>query len=153
MRSKTLMYVLAICLIHITAKTFPVRAGERPMEDAALAKRMAAIVQEPIESGPILPTAASIKSIPCPDWFRDAKFGIWSHWGPDSISGVEQNYAKEMYRQVTNAYKYHIEHFGDPRIVGYKDILNRFDASKWNPESLMKKYKAAGARYFVSLAR
>ncbi len=147
----TVLLLSALSVLH--AAEPPVPASRAVAEDAARAKRLAAAVQQPVESGPILPTSASIKSLPCPEWFRDAKFGIWSHWGPDSISGVEQNYAKEMYRQVTIAYKYHTEHFGDPRTVGYKDILNHFDAAKWDPEALMKKYKAAGARYFVTLAR
>jgi alpha-L-fucosidase len=137
----------------MAASAFAARAAERPAEDAVRARRMAAIVQEPVESGPVEPTSAAIKNVPCPAWFRDAKFGIWSHWGPNCFSGVEQNYAKEMYRQGSPAYKYHMEHFGDPAKVGFKDVIKYYDAAKWDPDALMKKYKAAGARYFVSLAR
>lgn len=133
--------------------TSPIRAGERPAEDIARAKATAEVVAGPIESGPVEPDAASIKMIQCPEWFRDAKFGIWSHWGPCSISGVEQNYAREMYREGSYAYQYHVQHFGDPSKVGYKDILKYWTASKWDPQGLMKKYKAAGARYFVSMGR
>lgn len=153
MKTETSTTVLLIGLAWIVASAFSARAGERPAEDKALAKRLAAVVQEPVESGPVEPTSASIKNRSCPEWFRDAKFGIWSHWGPNCFSGVEQNYAKEMYRQGSPAYKYHMEHFGDPAKVGFKDILHHFDAARWDPDALMKKYKAAGARYFVSLAR
>jgi alpha-L-fucosidase len=128
-------------------------AQERPPEDLERARVTAAVVAGPIETGPVEPNEASIKAIRCPEWFRDAKFGIWSHWGPGCISGVDQNYAREMYRQGSWAYKYHVAHFGDPAKVGYKDILKYWTASQWNPEGLMKKYKAAGARYFVSMGR
>jgi len=146
-------FVLTMTLIWAAAPAFPAHAAERLPEDLARARQMAAVVQQPIASGPVLPDAASIKSVPCPEWFRDAKFGIWSHWGPNCFSGVEQNYAKEMYRQGSPAYKYHREHLGDPATVGFKDVLQYFTAARWDPAALMKKYKAAGARYFVSLAR
>ena len=58
-----------------------------------------------------------------------------------------------MYRVGTWAYKHHVEHFGDPTKVGYKDILKYWTAANWDPDGLMKKYKAAGARYFVSMGR
>jgi len=128
-------------------------AVERTSEDIDRAKICAAVVAGPIEVGPVEPNEASIKAIKCPEWFRDAKFGIWSHWGPGCISGVDQNYAREMYRVGSWAYKYHVEHFGDPTKVGYKDILKYWTAANWDPDALMKKYKAAGARYFVSMGR
>ena len=144
---------LLIVTAGIAALTLPTWAEDRPQEDLDLAKVTAAVVAEPIEAGPVAPTADSIKVIPCPEWFRDAKFGIWAHWGPGCISGVSQNYAQDMYQVGTPAYKYHVEHIGDPATTGYKDMLKEWTASKWDPQGLMKKYKAAGARYFVAMGR
>ena len=128
-------------------------SGERLPEDITRAKAMAEVVAAPIAAGPVEPTAASIKAMPCPGWFRDAKFGIWSHWGPGCITGVSQNYAREMYHEGSPAWQYNLEHFGDPLTVGYKDVLKYWTAANWDPDGLMKKYKAAGARYFVAMGR
>ena len=127
--------------------------NSRPAADLQRIKDAAAVVAGPIAAGPVAATAQAIQAVPCPDWFRDAKFGIWSHWGPGCISGVDQNYAREMYHTPTPAYRYHVKHFGDPNVVGYKDILKYWTAEKWDPEGLMKLYKAAGAKYFVSMGR
>ena len=153
MKIRTPISVLAMGLAWAAALSSAARAAERPPEDMARAKATAEVVAEPIQAGPVKPSEASIKSIPCPEWFRDAKFGIWSHWGPGCISGVSQNYAREMYAEGSPAYKYHCEHFGDPAKVGYKDILKYWTAAHWDPDGLMKRYKAAGARYFVSMGR
>ena len=48
-------------------------------------------------AGPFQPTAASLKSYQVPDWFRDAKFGIWSHWGPQAVPRAGDWYARNMY--------------------------------------------------------
>jgi len=100
----------------------------------------------------------------CPDWFRDAKFGIWAHWGPQSLPGQSDWYGKQMYMQnfydkKTKSYtgkphpdyEYHLEHYGHPSKVGYKDILPLWTAEKFDAEALMKFYKRVGAKYFVSM--
>lgn len=105
------------------------------------------------DSGPFAPTMDSLKkNFVCPEWFRDAKFGIWSHWGPASIPGINNGYPEDMYRQVSASYKWHLEHYGHPSKVGYKDVIASWKAEKFDPDALMKKYKAAGAKYFVALA-
>ena len=88
----------------------------------------------------------------CPEWFRDAKFGIWSHWGPDSVPGIFNNYAHDLYTQGSPEYQWHLEHYGHPSQFGYKEVINSWKAEKFDPEALMAKYKAAGAKYFVALA-
>ncbi len=87
-----------------------------------------------------------------PEWFRDAKFGIWSHWGPQAVPRQGDWYAKRMYQEGGDAYKYHVEHYGHPSKFGYKDILPLWKAERWDPEKLMALYKKVGARYFVSMA-
>jgi alpha-L-fucosidase len=97
------------------------------------------------------PTRNSLQGYRIPDWFRDAKFGIWSHWGPQSAVEAGDWYARNMYMQGSEQYKYHVEHYGHPSKVGFKDLVNNWHAAKWDPEHLMGLYKKAGAKYFVSM--
>ncbi|KAG4080542.1 hypothetical protein HA402_014000 [Bradysia odoriphaga] len=107
--------------------------------------------QLPVTSGPYQPTNASLKNYQYPEWFRDAKFGIWAHWGPQAVPRQGDWYARAMYEEGSDRYKYHVAHYGHPSKFGYKDIIPLWKAEKWDPEQLMKLYKKAGAKYFVSM--
>ncbi len=98
------------------------------------------------------PTWDSIKQYRCPEWFRDAKFGIWAHWGPQCEPEQGDWYARQMYIEGARQYKYHVAHYGHPSKFGFKDICNQWKAEKFDPEELIALYKRAGARYFVALA-
>lgn len=97
-------------------------------------------------------TFDSLKHYECPEWFRDAKFGIWSHWGPQSVPMCGDWYARNMYIQGTPQYLYHVRHYGHPSRFGYKDLCALWKAEKFDPEELMALYRRAGARYFVAQA-
>ena len=101
---------------------------------------------------PFAPTAASFKTYECPEWFKDCKFGIWSHWGPDSVPGLFNNYAHDLWHQGSEEYKWHVEHYGHPSKFGYKEVIESWKAEKFDPNALVAKYKAAGAKYIVALA-
>ena len=105
----------------------------------------------PIAEGPYKPTDESLNQFRYPEWFRDAKFGIWAHWGPQAVPRQGDWYARRMYIEKDPAYKYHVEHYGHPSVFGYKDIIPLWKAEKWDPEKLMALYKKAGAKYFVSM--
>jgi len=105
----------------------------------------------PVSEGPYKPTDESLKQYKYPEWFRDAKFGIWAHWGPQAVPRQGDWYARRMYEEKDPAYKYHIEHYGHPSVFGYKDIIPLWKAEKWDPDKLMELYKKAGAKYFVSM--
>jgi alpha-L-fucosidase len=105
----------------------------------------------PIADGPYSPTDESLSTFAYPAWFRDAKFGIWAHWGPQAVPRQGDWYARRMYIESDEAYKYHTEHYGHPSQFGYKDIIPLWKAEKWDPEKLMELYKKAGAKYFVSM--
>jgi alpha-L-fucosidase len=105
----------------------------------------------PIAEGPYKPTDESLQQFQYPEWFRDAKFGIWAHWGPQAVPRQGDWYARRMYIEKDPAYKYHVEHYGHPSVFGYKDIIPLWKAEKWDPEKLMALYKKAGAKYFVSM--
>jgi alpha-L-fucosidase len=110
-----------------------------------------------IAQGPFKPTQESLSAYKCPDWFRDAKFGIWAHWGPQSVPMHGDWYAKGIYEEDPaiwyNVRKFHEEHYAHPSQPGggYKDIIALWKAEKWEPARLMKLYKRAGAKYFVSM--
>lgn len=106
----------------------------------------------PVVDGPYKPNdPSSFKQYKCPDWFRDAKFGIWAHWGPQAVPRHGDWYAKKLYQQGSGDNKYHVATYGHPSKFGYKDIIPLWKAEKWDPEYLMKLYKKAGAKYFVSM--
>ena len=96
------------------------------------------------------PTFESLRQFSAPEWFRNAKFGIWSHWGPQSVPMFGDWYARNMYIEGTPQYEYHVRHYGHPSKFGYKDICALWKAEKFDPEGLMAKYHKAGARYFMS---
>src|ERR1035438_4291854 len=100
---------------------------------------------------PFQPTRASLQSYAVPEWFRDAKFGIWSHWGPPSAIEDGDWYARLMYVEGSEQYRYHLANYGHPSKVGYKDLIGAWHAEKWDPNHLMSLYKNAGAKYFVSM--
>jgi alpha-L-fucosidase len=105
----------------------------------------------PIILGPFQPTMASLTNYSCPEWFRDAKFGIWAHWGPQAVPMEGDWYARKMYQQGSPDYKDHLARYGHPSTNGWKDIIPLWKAEQWDPERLMALYKKAGARYFVSM--
>ncbi len=94
----------------------------------------------------------SFRNYRYPDWFRDAKFGIWAHWGPQAVPRQGDWYARLLYEEGGRVYKYHLEHYGHPSKFGYKDIIPLWKAEKWDPDKLMALYKRVGAKYFVSMA-
>lgn len=98
------------------------------------------------------PTFEALYEHSCPDWFRDAKFGIWSHWGPQSVPMFGDWYARQMYVQGQAQYLYHLRHYGHPSTFGYKDLCALWKAERFDPDGLMSLYKKAGARYFVGQA-
>ncbi len=104
-----------------------------------------------IARGPFEPTAESLRTYRAPDWFRDAKFGIWAHWGPQAVPRAGDWYARLMYVPGHRHYTHHLEHYGHPSEHGYKDIIPLWKAEKFDPEALMDRYVAAGAKYFVSM--
>jgi alpha-L-fucosidase len=92
------------------------------------------------QGGNFQPTRQSLQGYHIPEWFRDAKFGIWSHWGPQSAIENGDWYARNMYMQGSDQYRYHVETYGHPTKVGYKDLVNDWKAAKWDPDHLMSLY-------------
>jgi len=106
-----------------------------------------------LASGPFEPTWESlVKNYRYPDWYRDAKFGIWAHWTAQCVPEQGDWYARRMYIQGEADYEYHVKTYGHPSKFGFMEIDNLWKAEKWEPEKLMALYKHAGAKYFFALA-
>ena len=106
-----------------------------------------------IASGPFQPTWESLEqNYKLPDWYRDAKFGIWMHWGPQCQPGDGDWYAKYMYDQGRPQYDFHLKKYGHPSKFGFKDVINTWKADKWDPAALLQRFKGAGAKFLVSMA-
>ena len=105
-----------------------------------------------IDRGPFQPNWDSLKQYTTPDWFRDAKFGIWAHWSAQCVPEQGDWYARQMYRQGQPQNDYHVAHYGHPSKVGFMQIDHLWKAEAWDPDELMQLYVKAGAKYFVSLA-
>jgi alpha-L-fucosidase len=109
--------------------------------------------------GPIAPTWESLaSSYQVPVWFRDAKFGIWAHWGPQCQPEWGDWYARLMYVRgrepwfpPETAYDHHLNHYGHPSRTGFIDIIGQWKAEAWQPEYLLRRYAAAGARYMMAM--
>ncbi len=109
-------------------------------------------LHEPLMKGPFEPSWESLKQYEVPEWFRDAKFGMWAHWGPQCQPEYGDWYARQMYIEGNRDYEYHLEKYGHPSKFGFKDVINTWKAENWNPEELVNLYANAGAKYFVALA-
>jgi alpha-L-fucosidase len=104
-----------------------------------------------IASGPFIGTRESLAAYRAPQWFNDAKLGIWAHWGPQSAAEYGDWYARNMYIQGNRQYDYHVEHYGHPSKFGYKDLIPTWTGDQFDPDYLVGLYKKAGAKYFVSM--
>ncbi len=109
--------------------------------------------------GPYKPTWDSLLQYEAPEWYRDAKFGIWAHWSPQCVPEDGDWYARNMYIQSQRGYddqpsqyQYHLEHYGPQSQFGYKDLCAQWTLLNWDPEALIQRYKDAGAKLFIALA-
>lgn len=137
MKSKQLLFTLLLTSATVSAQT----SYQIPVSEA----------DEPMAQGQFQPTWESLTTYQTPEWFRNAKFGIWAHWGPQCVEGSGDWMARSLYIEGSREYKHHVEHYGHPSEVGFKDIIPLFKAERWNPDSLVAFYKEIGAQYFFAL--
>lgn len=102
--------------------------------------------------GPFRPNWKSLLEYEVPEWYRDAKFGIWAHWSPQCVPEDGDWYARNMYIQGQGQYEYQIAHYKHPSKFGYKDLCAQWTLLNWEPEALIERYKRAGAKIFMALA-
>lgn len=104
-----------------------------------------------IPPGPFAASRDSLGAYAVPEWFRDAKFGIWAHWGAQSAAEYGDWYARRMYIEGEPQYKHHLEHYGHPSKTGFAGVIDSWKADKFDADYLVGLYKKAGAKYFVSM--
>jgi alpha-L-fucosidase len=99
---------------------------------------------------PLEATWDSLSNYECPDWFRDAKFGIYAHWGPYSAAMGDRNtdwYSRNMYKPDHPNNTFHVKTYGPVLKFGYKDLIPSFTAEKFNAEEWADLYVESGARF------
>jgi len=104
-------------------------------------------------SAPFEPTWESLSNFTIPDWYQDAKFGIFIHWGIYSVPAFDNEwYSRNMYLEGTPAFEHHQKTWGHQSKFGYKDFIPLFKAEKFDPDAWAALFKEAGARYVVPVA-
>lgn len=105
------------------------------------------------KEGPFLPEWDSLAEFQVPDWFRNAKFGIFIHWGLYSIPAHGNEwYSRNMYIKGGEEWEYHRKVYGDQKDFGYKDFIPLFKAEKFDPAQWAQIIKESGARYVIPVA-
>lgn len=142
---RTSVSILAVSLaVAISAAIFPANAQNFKVKVNT--------DKEPVHAGKYTQTVESLSDYQCPEWFRDAKFGIWAHWGPQCQPEDGDWYARNMYIEGSGQNKYQMDVKGHPSEFGFKDWINLWKADKWDPERLIALYKDAGCKYFFAMA-
>ncbi|HEY6914917.1 MAG TPA: alpha-L-fucosidase [Paludibacter sp.] len=109
------------------------------------------IPMEPMDSGKFVPTWESLKQYgEAPEWYQDAKFGIWAHWGPQCQPEQGDWFARFMYYSGGDR-NWFTNKYGSDTKLGFKEVINDWKAENWQPDSIVKLYKDAGAKYFFAL--
>ncbi len=111
------------------------------------------ILEDVNEKGFYKPTWESLANNNVPKWFRNAKFGIFVHWGLYSIPAFNNEwYSRNMYQKDSEEYKHHIETYGAHKDFGYKDFIPMFTADKFDPKEWISTFKKSGAKYLFQVA-
>ncbi len=110
-------------------------------------------IDQVIEGGHYKDNWASLGDIIEPKWYKEAKFGIFIHWGPYAVPAFASEwYPRNMYQKDTECYQFHIDNFGPHKDFGYKDFIPMFKAQKFDPEAWADLFEEAGARYVMPVA-
>ncbi|MDX2431221.1 MAG: alpha-L-fucosidase [Bacteroides sp.] len=101
-----------------------------------------------------LPDSASIaRSYEIPEWFKDAKFGVFIHWGVYAVPAFGNEwYPRRMYDEGSDVNKHHIETYGSLTEFGYKDFIPMFTAEKFDADEWLSLFEEAGIKYIVPVA-
>ena len=118
-------------------------------ERATLLKKVDTVNQQ----GPFPADWESLQKYEVPEWYKDAKFGIFIHWGAYSVPAFGSEwYPRNMYVPESPEYKYHLATYGPQDKFGYKDFLPMFKAEHFDPVAWAELFKKSGAKYVVPVA-
>jgi alpha-L-fucosidase len=147
---RCLLATVVLGALLISPQPASAQSGPRATaEDVAVA----AAADPQLPKGPAEPTWDSVKAnYKLPDWWRDAKFGIFMHWGLYAVPAHGSEwYALHMYNDAATI-QWHKEHFGPQDKFGYKDFIPMFTAAKWDPDAWAELFRKAGAKFVVPTA-
>jgi alpha-L-fucosidase len=140
---------LALAAAVLAALACPARTQQTP----ANVQRQLARVDAAARTGPFRANWNSLAGYRVPDWFRDAKFGIFIHWGVYSVPAFGNEwYSRNMYVQGNAAFKHHVATYGPQSKFGYKDFIPMFRAEHFDANAWLDLFAQAGARYVVPVA-
>ncbi len=132
------------------------QATPKPDYQANIARQVAQVRAETTPNNAKVPFHADWNSLAAyrtPDWFRDAKFGIFLHWGVYSVPAFGNEwYSRNMYIPGNKAYEHHVATYGPLEKFGYKDFIPLFHAEHFDPAAWVDLFVRAGARYVVPVA-
>lgn len=145
-RLSSLLIVLLLCSLALPAEA---AAASRDRKIAFAMDR----IDRVLARGSFQPAWESLAHYEVPDWYRDAKFGIFLHWGVYSVPAFDNEwYPRNMYQQGRVAYEHHRATYGPQDRFGYKDFIPMFEAEKFDPAAWADLFRRAGARYVVPVA-
>ena len=99
-------------------------------------------------TGPYKPDLESLRTYTVPEWYKDAKFGIYTHWGPYAVpANGNEWYPRRMYEPGNSCYDHHRQAWGTQDTFGYKDFIPMFTAENWDPDRWADLFRRAGARF------
>ena len=149
---------LVVAIVMTALSSIPAKAETSSVptsmpEEPARLRSMPRPADLPLEPGPFKGDWDSLAAqFVCPQWFLDAKFGVWSTWNADSAGEAGSWYHQRLYSEGLSQHRSHLEKFGHPSKVGYKDVVQTWKAEKFDPDALMAFFKENGARYFFTVA-
>lgn len=110
-------------------------------------------IDEVNANGSYQDTWESLSQFRMPEWFEDAKFGIFIHWGLYSVPAFNNEwYSRNMYVKGSPEYEHHIETYGPHTQFGYKEFIPMFTAEQFNSDQWAELFKDAGAKYVCPVA-
>lgn len=111
------------------------------------------LIDDTIANGRYKADWSSLSSHKIPDWYYEAKFGIFIHWGIYSVPAYAcEWYPRWMYNPTSHEYEFHKKNFGDPSVFGYKDFISMFKGENFDADQWVELFKNAGARYIMPVA-
>jgi alpha-L-fucosidase len=126
-------------------------AREQPYD-----QRLGAIlnnVDQGVARGPFRSSWDSLAGFKVPQWYQDAKFGVFIHWGVYSVPAYDNEwYPRNMYLESSPVFQYHVKTYGLQIKFGYKDFIPRFTAEKFDPDQWARLFRKAGARFVIPVA-
>ena len=143
-RPKWLLLILALWLWGLVGRA---SAAEQKVS------AMLQTVDQFVAQGPFHADWQSLENYRVPEWYLDAKFGIFIHWGVYSVPAFGNEwYPRNMYKQDTPEFKHHLATYGPQAQFGYKDFIPRFSAEHFDPRHWAELFRKSGARYIVPVA-